>query len=84
MAGGEDKEVKVSNVENWRTWAESWDLQRQFGFLNEIQRKTRYEIWDIENNIILTFCSIFEVGQRCIPMSEDRDFQGMNKLKLSI
>ena len=37
-----------------------------------------------ENNIILSLVSIFEVGQRCIPMSEDRDFQGMNKLKLSI
>ena len=40
-----------------------------------------------ENNIIfyiILLFSIFEVGQRCIPMCEDTDFQGMNKFKLSI
>ena len=35
-------------------------------------------------DIILSLLAIFETGQHCNSMSEDRDFQGMNKLKLSI
>ena len=75
--------------ESLKCW-ELEDLSRVLGPTKAIRfsewNSKEDKIWEMryENNIILTFCSIFEVGQRCIPMSEDRDFQGMNRLKLSI